>query len=47
MCLISQTKNKTNGIGISLESIDNVPETPESGAPEDEGNFFDKLNCRY
>lgn len=47
MCLVSQTKNKINGIGISLESIDNVPDTPESGAPEDEGNFIYKLDCRY
>lgn len=42
MCLISQTKNKINGIGTSLESIDNVPGTPESGAPEEGGDFKDK-----
>ncbi|XP_025419971.1 protein purity of essence-like [Sipha flava] len=37
MCLIlNKNKNKTNGIRTtSLESIDMVPETPESGPPEE------------
>lgn len=40
MCLIlNQNKNKINGIHtVSVESVDMVPETPESGAPEEEGN---------
>lgn len=41
MCLIlNKNKNKTNGIcTTSLESIDMVPETPESGPPEESGNL--------
>lgn len=42
MCLVlNKNKNKVNGIPTtSLESIDMLPGTPESGAPQDGGNLF-------
>jgi len=42
MCLVlHKNKNKINGLRTtSLESIDMLPETPESRAPEEGGNLF-------
>lgn len=40
MCLVlNKNKNKINRT-ISLESIDMLPGTPESGAPQDGGNLL-------
>lgn len=36
----NKNKNKANGVcTTSLESVDMMPGTPESGAPEDGGNL--------